>query len=200
MSNVRVLTGGLVVIVLALAGGTGYLIYERIQSEVGPTPIKEIQQDLEGIRQDQKETKQDVLELKDQVRLNTNDIATHRKAIAANKAEIGLLHESQDKLRKDMEAGDRQAKELYDHQQKQIDGLVTANKDLATRIEGLEKASSEINARLDAQGERIAEQEKRVEQLEQQDTKHDQEIAALKAEIAELKKLLGIDDTKKPSN
>jgi hypothetical protein len=63
MNNIKILTGGLVVIVLALAGGTGYLIWERIQGEVGTTE-KATKQDIIELQAEQKETNNDVLELK----------------------------------------------------------------------------------------------------------------------------------------
>ena len=62
MNNIRLLTGGLVLIVLGLAGGTGYLIYDRIQSEVTPTE-RATKQDIVELKQEQAETKKDVLEL-----------------------------------------------------------------------------------------------------------------------------------------
>lgn len=202
MNNIKVLTGGLVLIVLTLAGGTGYLLYERIQSEVAPPSERATKQEVNEIRTEQEKQKKDVLELKDQVRINTVDIGANRKAIAANSAEIGILKESQKQLRKDMEAADeetrRQARELHELQQAKIDELAEQNKQIEERTSKLEKANEEIRKQLKAQGERIDEQEKRIGELEKKGDARDEEIAQLKRDLADLRKQLGLE--KEPSN
>jgi chromosome segregation ATPase len=202
MSNVRVLTGGLVVIVLALAGGTGYLIYDRIQNEVG-TSAKATQAEVQEIRGDVTQLKDSDTKQTARIKVLESEVIDAKRRLGEAEGKLDLhnkmiaeLEKDVDKNKGDIESAKQERKKL----QQDADAAKKRMDNVDTELAQAKKERQEIRKQLEAQGARIEEQEKRVEKLEQQGEKRDQELEALKAELAELKKLLGVDDTKKPSN
>ena len=194
MNNIKLLTGGLVVIVLALAGGTGYLIYERIQSEVTPQE-KATKQDIMELQADQKETKKDVTALKDSDRIQSAKISVLEDDVVA----LQLRAEKQGKVIKKLEENDEATAEELRSAKAERDTINEQLKNQQAELDKAKKEREEIRNQLKAQGERIDEQEKRLEDLEKKGDARDEELAALREELAELKRQLGIGDPP-PSN
>ncbi|MBE7491324.1 MAG: hypothetical protein HS108_06150 [Planctomycetes bacterium] len=193
MNNLRLLTGGLVLIVLALAGGTGFLIYDRIQNEVA-APEKVTKQEVETI-------KTDVNTLKDSDKVQSAKIAVLEGEVIEVKQRMtnaeGRL-ELQDKLIKELEKkADANAEDIRAERAKREQMAAEIEKD-RKRLEQVEKdlaaaakERAEIRKQLAAQGEKIEAQEKRLSELEKKGDARDEEIARLRADIEELKRILG---------
>lgn len=194
MNNIKLLTGGLVVIVLALAGGTGYLIYERIQNEV-TVQEKATKQDIIELQAEQAETKKDVTELKDSDRIQSAKISVLEDDVVA----LQLKADQQAKVIKKLEENDATTMEELKAAKSERETITDKLKTQQDELDKAKKDRQEIRDQLKAQGERIDEQEKKLDEIEKKGDARDQELAALREELAELKRQLGIGDPP-PSN
>jgi chromosome segregation ATPase len=202
MNNIRLLTGGLVLIVLGLAGGTGYLIYERIQSEVTPAE-KATKQDIDSIRHEQAqlktEYKKDYKELKESDHVQSMKIKDLEDDVAVLEVKDKKKAEQIKKLQEDGKATKEDIAALKAEQNSIQDKLKSQNEEL----DKAKKEREAIRKQLAAQGRRIDDQEKRIDDLEKKvddsDKQKEQEIAELRAELAELKRQLGLGEPE-PSN
>ena len=116
MNRIRLLFSGLVVIILGLAGGTGYLIYERIQDEVG-VKQQATQQEVQLLREEQKKTRQDVLSLKDRVTKAEARLKVLTAEASTAKFERGVLKDETIELRKNTDAN----REIIELNEKRLD-------------------------------------------------------------------------------
>lgn len=194
MNNIKLLTGGLVLIVLGLAGGTGYLIYDRIQNEVAPAE-KATKQDIINLQQEQAETKQDVTQLKDSDRVQSAKIEVLEEDVVT----LQLKADQQGKLIKKLEENDAATAEELAAAKTEREGILEKLKGQKEELDKAKAERKEIRDQLAAQGERIDEQEKKIDDLAKKGDARDQELAALRAELAELKRQLGLGDPD-PSN
>lgn len=193
MNNLRLLTGGLALIVLILASGTGYLIWERVQSEIN-SPQKATKQEVESI-------KTNVTTLQESDKLQSTKIAVLEQDMADTRRRLGDAEQRIDSQGKVIEKlkTDKAGKADLDKAQAELDQLKkdqSEQKNRLTTLEGkmetAEKDRADIRKQLAAQGVRIDEQEKKLNELSKKGDAHDKEIAALRAEIEELKKAVGI--------
>jgi len=202
MGNIRVLAGGLVVIVLALAGGTGYLIYERIQSEVGPA-AKATKEEVQEIRTDVTQLKDSDAKQTARITVLEGEVIDAKRRLGDAEGKLDLHNKMIVELERDVEANKSDietAKQEREQLQQQADAQREKVQAIEAEMATAKKERDQIRQQLAAQGARIDEQEKRLESLEQKDSKQDDEIEKLRAEIAALRKLLGVNGDPKPSN
>jgi len=194
MNNLRMLTGGLILIVLGLAGGTGYLIYDRIQSEFA-APDKVTKQEVETI-------KTDVNTLKDNDKIQNAKIAVLEGDMDQTKGRVTNAEaalERQDKVIKELEKDTAENKtEIASEKEKRKQMQADLEKErkrldeVEKNLEGAKKERDEIRKKLKEQGEKIDEQERRLTDLEKKGDSRDEELAKLRAELDEVKRLLGL--------
>lgn len=200
MGNLRMITGGLALVVLALAGGTGYLIWERIQSEIGGSG-KATRADVETIRTDVSKQGQQIETLRESDIVKTKKIEVLEDEMIAVKGRVSTaegkidiqekliqkLEESSEANRRDIDAEKAKLQKLQDDSTADRKRLDQIDKELETA----RNERKQIRDQLKAQGEKIDEQERRLGELEKKGDKRDKDIADLRAEIEELNKLLG---------
>ncbi|MCB9893882.1 MAG: hypothetical protein H6839_05515 [Planctomycetes bacterium] len=196
MNNIRLLTGGLVLIVLGLAGGTGYLIYDRIQSEVGSTErvtkqdVEEIRTDVTTLKDNDKVQSKKIEVLEDEMVEVKGRVTTAEGKLELQDALIKKLQSDTTANREDIQAQEAKRQKM----QEELDGHKAELDAIRGKLEDAEKERQQIRDQLKAQGERIDAQEERLKQIEEKGDSRDAEIAALRAELAALKKQLGLSD------
>lgn len=201
MNNIKLLTGGLVVIVLALAGGTGYLIYERIQDEVTVQP-KVTQEQIKNIETDVKTLKESDEVQSARIDVLEDEVIDAKDRLNKAEGKLDLQEKAIKKLeenkasKEDLEATTARLSQLESEAKKERERVDEVESQLAEA----RKEREEIRKQLQAQGVKIEEQEKRLDELEKKGDAHDAELAALRAELAELKRQLGLGDDPSPSN
>lgn len=201
MNNIKLLTGGLVVIVLALAGGTGYLIYERIQDEVTVQP-KVTQEQIKNIETDVKTLKESDEVQSARIDVLEDEVIDAKDRLNKAEGKLDLQEKAIKKLeenkasKEDLEAATARLSQLESEAKKERERVDEVESQLAEA----RKDREEIRKQLQAQGVKIEEQEKRLDELEKKGDAHDAELAALRAELAELKRQLGLGDDPSPSN
>lgn len=201
MNNIKLLTGGLVVIVLALAGGTGYLIYERIQDEVTVQP-KVTQEQIKNIETDVKTLKESDEVQSARIDVLEDEVIDAKDRLNKAEGKLDLQEKAIKKLeenkasKEDLEAATARVSQLESEAKKERERVDEVESQLAEA----RKEREEIRKQLHAQGVKIEEQEKRLDELEKKGDAHDAELAALRAELAELKRQLGLGDDPSPSN
>lgn len=201
MNNIKLLTGGLVVIVLALAGGTGYLIYERIQDEVTVQP-KVTQEQIKNIETDVKTLKESDEVQSARIDVLEDEVIDAKDRLNKAEGKLDLQEKAIKKLeenkasKEDLEAATARVSQLESEAKKERERVDEVESQLAEAG----KEREEIRKQLHAQGVKIEEQEKRLDELEKKGDAHDAELAALRAELAELKRQLGLGDDPSPSN
>lgn len=201
MNNIKLLTGGLVVIVLALAGGTGYLIYERIQDEVTVQP-KVTQEQIKNIETDVKTLKESDEVQSARIDVLEDEVIDAKDRLNKAEGKLDLQEKAIKKLeenkasKEDLEAATARVSQLESEAKKERERVDEVESQLAEA----RKEREEIRKQLQAQGVKIEEQERRLDELEKKGDAHDAELAALRAELAELKRQLGLGDDPSPSN
>lgn len=201
MNNIKLLTGGLVVIVLALAGGTGYLIYERIQDEVTVQP-KVTQEQIKNIETDVKTLKESDEVQSARIDVLEDEVIDAKDRLNKAEGKLDLQEKAIKKLeenkasKEDLEAATARLSQLESEAKKERERVDEVESQLAEAG----KEREEIRKQLQAQGVKIEEQERRLDELEKKGDAHDAELAALRAELAELKRQLGLGDDPSPSN
>lgn len=201
MNNIKLLTGGLVVIVLALAGGTGYLIYERIQDEVTVQP-KVTQEQIKNIETDVKTLKESDEVQSARIDVLEDEVIDAKDRLNKAEGKLDLQEKAIKKLeenkasKEDLEATTARLSQLESEAKKERERVDEVESQLAEA----RKDREEIRKQLQAQGVKIEEQERRLDELEKKGDAHDAELAALRAELAELKRQLGLGDDPSPSN
>lgn len=200
MNNIRVLTGGLVLIVLALAGGTGYLLYERINSEIGPHE-KATKEEVNEIRTDVVKLKDNDVKQTARIEVLEDEVVDAKRRISDAEGKLDLHKKMIQKLEGDVANNAQDIAEAKEQQKKMEQDLDVERKRLdnvEAELAQAKKEREEIRKQLKAQGERIDEQEKRIDEMEKKGDARDEEIAALKRDLAELRKQLGLE--KEPTN
>lgn len=186
MNKVRLLFTGLIAIVLALAGGTAWLIYEYIQQQI---PTREgTRQEIQAIKTDTEKTKKDVLDLQQQhnllkarVDVLQGDVEGHTLRLNTQERVIKRLEEQGDahaaelaEARKEREA----IKEKLDKQQSDLDAQ--------------KNKLDEVEKKLKDMGAKVEEMQSRVEKTESRLDQKDREIADLKARLEEIERMLNL--------
>ncbi|MCC6149444.1 MAG: hypothetical protein IT461_04265 [Planctomycetes bacterium] len=163
MNQIKAVVWGAALVLLALIGGTGWLLYERIESTVAPkdTATKD---DIKRVELKTKQLDQEV-----------NDVKSELKAyIEQNDKKVAALSERVGKSEK--EIGDLQ-------------GEVSTLKSEMKQVK--EKGEANAASIKDLQ-DQIAEKEKRIADLEKERDKTKQELQSLQKDIDEIKKALGL--------
>jgi chromosome segregation ATPase len=196
MNNIRLLTGGLVLIVLGLAGGTGYLIYERIQGEVASTE-RVTKQDVEEIRTDVTTLKDNDKVQSAKIEVLEDEMVDVKGRVTSAEGKLELQDALIKKLQSDTTANSEEIKAQEakrEKMQEELDGHKAELDAIRGKLEEAEIERKAIREQLKSQGERIDAQEERLNKIEKKGDARDEEIAALRAELAALKKQLGLGD------
>lgn len=186
MNKVRLLFTGLVVIVLALAGGTAWLIYEYLQQQIpGQQATK---QELQAIKTDTEKTKKDVLDLQQQHNLLKVRVDVLQGEVESHTVRLN----NQDKVIKKLEdQGDSHAAELAEARKERAeikDKLDQQQSDLDEQ----KKKMSDVEKKLEEQGAKIEAMQGRLDKADKRLDEKDREIADLKARLEEIETLLKI--------
>ena len=149
MNRIRLLFTGLVVIVLALAAGTGWLIYERVESEVAPAG-KATKQEVRALEQ-----RQDATEATD--RKQDVDIEALRKTDERHDKELAVAGGE----RADLRAGQSKLESENSELKKEVGSL---KEELAKALAAL----AALTTRQDAADAKSTELEKAIKELKDQ--------------------------------
>jgi chromosome segregation ATPase len=194
MGNIRLLTSGLVIVVLGLAGGTGYLVYENIQSELGGR-ARVTHEDMQQTRNEIKQTQEDVLGLKEQQQLHTAQIKAIGDQVDVHQVRIDRAEQTIKNL--EQQAGDNAA--AIEHAKRERDQLKTEQAEMRETLEDHQQQLDDVNQKLTEMGEkvqdlerRVVDNESRITSTEERLEEKDRELQELREEFEELKRQLGI--------
>ncbi len=189
MNKVRLLFTGLIVIVLALAGGTAWLIYEYIQQQI--PSAQATKQDIQAIKTDTEKTKKDVLDLQQQHNLLKARVEVLQGDVEAHTARLN----TQDKVIKKLEEqGDTHSAELAEAK-KEREAIKSEQDKQKAELDAQKTKMSDVEAKLKDMGAKVEAMQERVNKTESRLDEKDREIADLKQRLAEIERMLNIKPT-----
>ncbi|MCF6227373.1 MAG: hypothetical protein L3J82_01740 [Planctomycetes bacterium] len=201
MSQIKTLTGGLIVIMLGLAGGTGYLIYERINTEVANTE-KVTKQEVNELKTEVKSNASSLKLLKTTVKINTKRIASAETKIQNGKNERDILKEVDKELRKDSEANKAEIEENVSRigeLDSQIESQTKKIAEFQSELDNAKDQLSKLGTQVEANSKKYNELEKRIDEdkeaSDEENRKLKDQLRTQAEEIKKIKELLGIEDT-----
>lgn len=150
MNQLKAVVWGAALVLLALIGGTGWLLYERIESTVAPKDAA-TKKDIERVEVKQKQHDAQLSDLASRMGVAEGKISTVEKETGKLRGEVNTLQTEMKQVKEKGEANAASIKDLQDQiaeKEKRIADLEKERDKLKQDMQGMQKDIDEIKKAL----------------------------------------------------